>query len=351
MGAMTKTQSRRASDIQPIPFPVLIADIGGTNARLAVLSQPYSPLREFPTVSTADYPDFAAAATANVLDATAIMPKSLLIALAGPLDPSASKLTNADWVIDPKQIIEALNLETVVTFNDFEALALSLPHLSDDQMIKTGGGEPQSRSPRVVVGPGTGLGVAALVYADKRFTPIGGEGGHISLGPETERDFEVWQHLERVGGRISGEAVLSGNGLARLYRAIARCHGCPDDSCRSGPTVSERLAGGDPVAEETVDLFLEYLGRIAGDLGLIFLAKGGVYIAGGIAPRFAERFDRGAFRRGFEEKAPHAAILRQMPTYLITEPKPAVWGLSAVAQMPERFAIDLSERRWTASET
>lgn len=348
---MTRSFHRRSSDVEPIPFPVLIADIGGTHARLAILSQPHSPIRQFPTVQTTDYPNFATAATRAVLDATAIMPKSLLIALAGPLHPQATKLTNADWVIDPAALRDALNLEVVITFNDFEALALSLPHLSDDQLTKIGGGEAKSREPRVVLGPGTGLGVAALAYADKRFTPIAGEGGHISLGPESDQDFAIWPHLERVGGRISGESILCGSGLARLYRAVARSKGSADDSCRTGPEVTDRLAKGDPVASETVDLFVTYLGRFAGDLALVFLAKGGVYIAGGVAPRFAERFQTGRFRAAFEAKAPHAAILQDIPTWLITEQKPAMWGLSAVAQMPERFAIDLSARRWTAKRS
>lgn len=344
---MTKSPTRRASDIHPIPFPVLIADIGGTNARLSILSQPYSPMREFPTVHTSDFPDFATAAEKTVLDATAIMPKALLVALAGPLNANATKLTNADWVIDPERLREDLNLEVVITFNDFEALALSLPHLGDDQVQQIGGGVARTREPRVVLGPGTGLGVAALIYADRRFTPIGGEGGHVSLAPVSPRDFEVWPHIEPVGGRISGEAILSGDGLARLYRAVCRANGAPDDTCRSGPDVSVRLDQGDPVAEETVELFITYLGRLAGDLALVFLAKGGVYIAGGVGPRFRERFASGAFRKGFEEKAPHEAIMRQIPTFLITEPKPAVVGLSAVAQMPERFAIDLTHRRWS----
>lgn len=347
---MTRTPSRRRSDIKPIPFPVLIADIGGTNARLAILSQPHSPVRHFETVHTKDYPDFASAATAAVLDATAIMPKALLIALAGPINETTTKLTNADWVIDPQALCEELNLEVVVAFNDFEAQALALPQLSDDQLFKVGGGRPRPREPRVVLGPGTGLGVAALVYADRRYTPIGGEGGHVAMGPETERDYQIWPHIDRIGGRVSGEQLLCGNGLARIYRAIASADGKPDPTCVDGPAVSERLDAGDPIAEEAVELFLTYLGRLAGDLALVFLAKGGVYIGGGIAPRLIDRLESGAFRRAFEAKAPHEAIMRDIPTYVVTEPKPAVWGLAAIAQLPERFAIDLSHRRWTGDE-
>lgn len=343
---MTPIPRRRDGDIAPIPFPVLIADIGGTNARFAVLSEAHSPVRTFPTVRTADFEDLAAAVTATVLDTTSILPRSLLVALAGPITGASTKLTNADWVIDPEETRRALHLDTVVTFNDFEALALSLPSLADGQLMQVGRGEAVSREPRVVLGPGTGLGVAALVYSDRRFTPIAGEGGHVSLGPETDEDFRLWPYLERFHGRITGEALLSGNGLARLYRAVAAAAGKDGTWCRNGAEVTDAARDGDPVADTAVDLFLTYLGRLAGDLALIFLAKGGVYIAGGIAPRLIDRFGQSGFREAFEAKAPHRAILENVATFVITEPMPAIAGMATFATMPERFALDLRGRRF-----
>lgn len=343
---MTPAPRRRDGDIAPIPFPVLIADIGGTNARFAVLMEAYSPVRTFPTVRTADYPDLAAAASATVLDTTAILPRSLLVALAGPITGTSTKLTNADWVIDPEETRQGLSLDTVVTFNDFEALALSLPSLNEDQLLKVGPGEAVSREPRVVLGPGTGLGVAALVYSDRRYTPIAGEGGHVSVGPETERDFQIWPHLERHHGRITGEALLSGNGMARLYRAVSKAEGKDGRWCRHGAEVTQAAKDGDLVAEATVALFLEYLGRLAGDMALVFLAKGGVYVAGGIAPRLLDRFGSSSFREAFEAKAPHRTIMENVPTFVITEPTPAIAGMATFATMPERFALDLRGRRF-----
>lgn len=345
---MNRAPRRRASDIAPIAFPVLIADIGGTNVRLAVQTEAYSPLRAFPTVQTSDFPDFASAATATVLDATAIMPKSLLIALAGPVIGASVKLTNADWTIDPEALRASMNLETVIVFNDFEALSLSLPALRPDQLMAIGGGEALPRQPRVVLGPGTGLGVAALIYGDRCYTPLAGEGGHISLGPETERDLHVWSHVERLEGRVTAEMLLSGSGLARLYRALAATEGRDGAWCRQGADCTGAALAGDPIAEEAVELFLTYLGRVAGDLALLFLAKGGVYIAGGIVPRVATRLASSAFRDAFEAKAPHRAIVEAIPTYLITEPEPAIAGMSSFATLPERFALDLSGRRYGA---
>jgi glucokinase len=337
---------RRATDIAPIPFPVLLADVGGTNARLAILPEAHSPVRDFATVQTGDYPDFATAASATVLDTTAILPRSLLLAIAGPVRGADTKLTNADWVLDPEAIRDELNLDTVVMFNDFEALALSLPALDDRHLHKVGGGEGQTRHPRVVLGPGTGLGVAALIYADKHYTPLAGEGGHVDFGPITARDFEIWPHLERFHGRITGETLLSGNGLGRIYRAVARANGADPSVCKGGPDVTRLSEAGDSLADEAIDLFLTYLGRLAGDFALLFLAKGGVYIAGGIAPRLADRIQNSGFRAAFEDKAPHAAIMKTIPTYLIVDTKPAIEGMAHFATMPERFALDLSGRRY-----
>jgi glucokinase len=345
---MTRTPRRRTGDTAPVPFPVLIADIGGTNARFSILSEAHAPLRAFPLVRTADHPDFTTAATATVLDTTAIMPRALLLALAGPITGPRAKMTNADWVIDPEAIREALNLDTVVLFNDFEALALALPALKDDQLLTIGGGESEAREPRVVLGPGTGLGVAALIYSNRQYTPIAGEGGHVSVGPQSERDFAIWPHLQRHHGRITGEALLSGNGMARIYRAVALADGGDGDWCSHGAEVTLAAAEGDPVAREAVELFLTYLGRLAGDMALVFLAKGGVYIAGGIAPRLIDRFADSGFREAFEAKAPHRAIMTSIPTYVVTEPQPAVAGMASFATLPERFAVDLRGRRFGA---
>ncbi|MEM9223325.1 MAG: glucokinase [Pseudomonadota bacterium] len=337
---------RRANDIAPVAFPVLIADIGGTNVRLAVLADAHSTLREFATVQTSDFADFAEAASKTVLDTTSIMPKSLLIALAGPVRSGPMKLTNADWVIDPGALMDVLNLQTLITFNDFEALSLSLPALKEDQVMQIGGGEAQRRAPRVVLGPGTGLGVAALVYGDQRYMPVPGEGGHMDFGPITARDFAIWPHLERIQGRVTGEAVLSGNGLARIYRAIASADGADPAACTSGADVTQRAQEGDAIADEAIDLFLTYLGRFAGDLALMFLARGGVFVAGGIGPRLEDRFPTSGFRKAFEGKAPHEEICGPTPTFLVTEPRPAVAGLATFAVMPERFMLDLSGRRF-----
>ncbi|WP_108662693.1 glucokinase [Acuticoccus kandeliae] len=342
---MTSPPRRRATDTRPIPFPVLIADIGGTNVRFSVQAEVHSPRRDYETVHTHDFPDFASAVQ-TVLDKTAIMPHALLIAAAGPIVGGHTKLTNAEWLIDPEKLRAELNLDTVITFNDFEGVALALPTLTDDQVMQIGGGESIPREPRVVIGPGTGLGVAALVYGDQCYRPLAGEGGHVDMGPVSDRDFAIWPHIARFHGRITGETLLSGNGLVRIYRAIVAADAARDRGCAEGADVTSAAHEGDPVAEEALDLFFTYLGRLAGDLSLIFLPKGGVYIAGGIVPRLADRLAASPFRVAFEDKAPHRAIVEEMPTFLITEPKPAIAGMASFAILPERFALDLRGRRF-----
>lgn len=342
-------QQRRSMEIPSLPFPALVADIGGTNARFAMIPDTYGDIRQFPAVRTGDYPDVVSAIEDVVLARTSLLPRSLAIAMAGPVVHSGARLTNADWTIDPEALLSELSLDEIVLLNDFEALALALPTLTEGDVFKVGGGEPEPTGARVVLGPGTGLGVAALVHGTIRFVPIAGEGGHMSFAPETEEDFALWPHLPRLHGRITGEAVLSGGGLARIHHALMAKAGRTSE-LTTGEAVTSAALAGEPEAVRAVELFATYLGRLAGDLALLFLARGGVFIAGGIAPRMLDALAGGQFRAAFEDKAPHAAIVREIPAYVITEERPAVAGLAAYARMPNRYGLSLQGRRLRAGD-
>jgi len=337
--------ARQHGDNEPLAFPVLIADIGGTNARFAMIRDAYGDLNHFPTVSTSDYPSPAAAIEQAVLARTSLLPKSIVMAIAGPVDLPPIKLTNAEWTIEPDHLIETFGFQDVVVVNDFEALALALPSLDETNLFQMGGGTTRAHAPRVAIGPGTGLGVAALVSSAGRLTPIPGEGGHIALGPETDEDFALWPHYERFHGRVTGEALLSGSGLVRLYRGICAHNDAPA-TLETPEQVSELAEAGDEIARQAMRLFCTYLGRFAGDLALIFLAHGGVFIAGGIAPKIRRFLTDGHFRAAFEAKAPHEAIMRTIPTALVTHERPALEGLAAFARTPTRFAMSLQGRRF-----
>lgn len=337
---------RVPGDLSVLPFPVLFADIGGTNARFAILSDAHAELRHFDTVETRSYDTIEAALADAVMARTSLRPRALVFAVAGPIGPDRTQLTNCPWVVEPRALIDAFDLDHVILFNDFEALALALPGLSDKDLVPIGGGLPPASGTKVVIGPGTGLGAAGLIHAAHTFVPVAGEGGHIDLAAITARDRAIWPHIERPGERVSGETIVCGSGLLRLYRAVAVADDL-EPICDTPAAVTAAAEAGDPVARETLELFAVHLGRVAGNLALAFLAKGGVYLAGGIAPRIADVLARGGFRAAFEDKDPHEALLAAMPTALIIHERPALAGLVDFARTPTRFGVHLEGRHWT----
>ena len=158
-----------------------------------------------------------------------------MLAVAGPVDGDEIPLTNCPWVVQPQGMLDSLGLSDVVVLNDFEAQALAVVALGEEHMEKIGGGAPEADASRVVLGPGTGLGVAGLVRACGRWIPVPGEGGHMDIGPRTPRDFEIFPHLEPIEGRISGEQILCGRGLVNIYRAVAKADGSRRRASRRRP--------------------------------------------------------------------------------------------------------------------
>lgn len=330
-----------------LPFPILIADVGGTNARFAIIKDAYAEPIRFDNVKAADFSDFDTAVQDHILDHTALMPKSAVIAVAGPIDGDAIDLTNNHWVIHPKQIMEKFGIDHVVVMNDYEAQALAVVALDDEFLHPIGGGVQDSAAHRVVVGPGTGLGVAGLVHAANTWIPVAGEGGHVDIGPQTMRDLDIFPHLQKIDGRVSGEQILCGRGLVNLYNAVAKAS--KSDKTVTSPEQVTALAeaGDDLVATETIALFSEYLGRVAGDLALVFMARGGIYLSGGITQKIRAVFDEERFRAAFENKAPHSAIMAEIPTYSILRDDAPMEGLAAYARTPQRFGVALDGRYWT----
>lgn len=330
-----------------IAFPVLFADIGGTNARFAMLSDANATLRHFDTVETRRFATIEEAIAATVIASDAPAPQSLVFALAGPIGAESTQLTNCPWVVTPRTLIDRFGLRQVILFNDFEALGLCLPGLTAGDLVSIGGALPPESGTKLVIGPGTGLGAAGLVDAAGQWVPVPGEGGHIDLAPVTPRDMAIWPHIERPTARVSGETIICGSGLLRLYRAIAATDGVKS-ACASPADVTAAAEAGEPTAVETVKLFAEHLGRIAGNLAVTFLAHGGVYLAGGIAPRIIPVLQSGGFRAAFEDKYPHQALMKSMATAIIVHERPALAGLVDFARNPHRFAVRLDGRHWTA---
>jgi glucokinase len=329
-----------------LDFPILIGDIGGTNARFALVVDAYAEPKIFPTVQTADFKTIDDAIQLSVLDKTSIQPVSAVFAVAGPVEGEEIDLTNCDWVVRPRQMEKTLGLYDVIVLNDFEAQALAVVALDEEHIEKIGGGKGDENASRVVLGPGTGLGVAGLVHARHTWIPVPGEGGHVDVGPQNERDYETFPNMEKIEGRLSAEQLLCGRGLVNIYRAICKTDGKPVRFSTPADITSAALEKSDEVATETLKVFMTVLGRIAGDLALVFMSRGGVFLTGGIAQKIVPLLKDGTFRAAFENKAPHSALVSDIPVYVITHPLAALTGLAAFARTPTRFGVSLEGRRW-----
>lgn len=325
-----------------VTFPILLGDIGGTNARFAVIAARGAAPIILPRTLVGAHPSPIPAIAGALSAWTGPAPSQAVIAVACKVDGPVVHLTNADWTIDAGEIGRAFGLSGVRLVNDYApvAAALASPDLMESGARVIGPvALNDAHATRLVMGPGTGFGSAALIPAGDRFLIQTMEAGHVEFGPAAADEEALWPHLERVHGRITSETLLSGPGLLRLYRALCmQCAGEP--VCAVPNDVLEGcLALGNKMAREAVILFTRLLGRFAGDLALIFGASGGVFIGSGIVPRLAPIMEEGPFRAAFERKAPFDDFARSVPTAVLSYPEPALVGLALLASRPERFYV------------
>ncbi len=327
------------------PFPVLVCDTGGTNVRFAIRTDPGAPLGGIVHLVTDDYPGLPEAVEAATPKLGA-RPRSMIVCGAGPVVGRTLKLTNAPWLMDGPETALRVGLAQGLLLNDFEAQALSLPAIPDDWTRRIGPLPFGGKGPHLILGPGTGLGVAALVEAEGRFTPVSSEGGHIDFGPLWPEEFALWPHLERVFGRVTSESVLNGAGLARLHRARMMTLGRPDPLNEPPEVTAAALADPKGDAADSLRLYWRIVARFAGDMAVTFVATGGVTLSGGVLPRVIDFLDDAAFRAAFEAKAPVDALARSIATRLITRSDAVLVGMAAIAARPDRYAIDYAARKW-----
>lgn len=325
-------------------YPVLVADIGGTNCRLSLVDAPGEPHRALARIGTGMHAT-PEAAFESVLETLSVRPRSAVLAVAGPLEGRRSQLTNASWVFDGPEITRALNLEQGLLVNDFEALAASLPVLSASDVDTLVAGDPEPGGLRLVLGPGTGFGAAAYLQRGARGVLVPTEAGHIGLGPEDATEDKLWPALAAGLPRVTVESLLSGDGLVRLHRAVASTSGSIEPDI-SAADVTMLALDGDPSALMAVVCFWRLVARVAGDLALAFKATGGVYIAGGIVPRLLPLADLGTVERVFRAKPPMEDLMARVALHVITAPDAAEQGLAAIAADPARFGLDDPRRLW-----
>lgn len=329
-------------------FPVLVCDIGGTNVRVARLDASEATLSSPVFLQTGAFAGLAEAlASAGEIAQGAC---SVIACGAGPVSGRSLKLTNADWHIEGPEVARRAGLSQGLLLNDFEAQALSLPVLrSQDCIVIKPSAMPEAsrRGPQVILGPGTGLGTAALIEFDGRHAALASEACHTGFGADSDEDFALWPLLEKLHGRITVEALISGGGLERLHRARARLYGFATAGAETAAEITAAaLAGPDAPEAASVRLFWRLIGRFAGDMALMFMATGGVTLAGGILPRLEPLLERDAFAQAFEAKAPIAEQARSIEVRLITAADTVLAGMAAIACNPQRYALDYPARAW-----
>jgi glucokinase len=306
---------------------ILVGDVGGTRTRLALAAKADGGWRITGVEERRTQPDILAAVAGYVRAAGPVEGAAFSGAGAVAADGSI-RLTNIDVRLEPAALARAAGVARAVVVNDFSAIATAVPHLPAESLLACGGGAPVAGMPAAVLGPGTGLGTSVAVPGPGGWVSITADGGHADLAPVDDEELEIWLRLRRSHGRLSAESVLSGPGLERLYAAIAG--GARLDAA----AIDAAAWRGEPAALHAHALFTRWLGRVAGNVALIAGARGGVYLAGGILPRWSGRFDVAAFRRGFEDKPPFEDWLRAIPSYIVTHPQPGLLGLAVLADAP-----------------
>lgn len=305
----------------------LIGDIGGTNTRLALVREG-TQWTDMHTYRNEEY-DSLETIVGAYLEAHEAHPDSAAFAVAGPVRGGRVRLTNRGWEVDAGGLERRFSLEHCRVVNDFSAVAMGIPALEADVVEQLGGDRPNREAPVAVIGPGTGLGVGGIVPGEDGGRILVTEGGHATLPANDDQQAAILACLRRRFGHVSCERAISGQGIENLYQALAEIQGIaarPLSAAEIGEAASER---NDTLANETLAGFFRFLGAVAGDLALSYGAFGGVYLAGGIVPRYLPRFRDSGFREAFEAKGRMSDYLKPIPVYVILHEEVELLGLAA----------------------
>mgnify|MGYP005856130201 CR=1 FL=1 len=304
---------------------ILVADIGGTMSRAALAAIGKRP-EHIVTVAN-DSVAGPEGVFERLLAGGGKRPRAAVLALAGPVQGDEIALTNRNWRVRLPELSARFGISNIHAVNDFEALAWALPSLRAEDLRPLGGGPAVPDGVKVVVGPGTGLGVAALVQTRSGPHAVASEAGHSSFGPAYADEEMMFRRLAEKRRPLSAECLLSGGGLSALHEAMH-----PGIMKQKPDMIVRQAQAGDREARAAVAMFVLLLGRFAGDMALTFRATGGVYIAGGVAMRLGPLFDAALFRAAFERHPPYEAMLKAIPAALITCEEPGLIGCVALAE-------------------
>jgi glucokinase len=312
----------------------LVADIGATNTRLALV-EPDGAITRLRVFATDELPTLGdIIETYLAAEALKTRPAHAVLAIAAPVTGDEVTLTNVPWTFSVEDLRRRLGLTSLRVINDFVANALSLPYLGEKDRQQIGTGMPAPDACMAVIGPGSGLGVSAILPANGgAIIPVRGEGGHVTMAAADDHEAAVLDLLRRRFDHVSAERVLSGPGLLNLYAALCELSDEPQEQFTAAQITDPRTGEEHPRAREATQMFCAMLGTVAGNLALTLGARGGVYIAGGIVPRLGARFAESQFRTRFEAKGRFRDYLIAVPTYVIVRPFPALLGTAKLLKL------------------
>jgi len=310
----------------------LIADIGGTNARFAVVHGAGTEPRQQRVLACADYPTLADAVMHYLEGLSGPKPGLAAMAIATPVTGDQVRMTNHHWAFSIEETRRRLGLDALHVINDFTAQALAVPHLPPEALSPLGGAPGPANTPLAVLGPGTGLGVSGLIPAGNQWVALQGEGGHVSFSPSNAREIALLQALMQDYAHVSAERLVSGMGLVNIYRGLCRVDGIATDPAMEPLTpasVTERARNGTcAVCSESVQLLSAMLGTVTGNLVLTLGARGGFYLCGGVLLRLGSLFDAALFRQRFEDRGRFSKYLAPVPGYLVLMEHTGLLGMA-----------------------
>ena len=313
-------------------FPRLLGDVGGTNARFGWQASADSAIEHVLVLPCAAHETLEAAIRTYLSLKQLPMPRACAFGIANPITGDVIRMTNHHWSFSISDMQQSLGLPRLNVINDFTALALALPSIPADNLVQVGGLADTVHGPKALMGPGTGLGVSGLIPTDHHdhWVAIAGEGGHTTLAAQTDTEYRVIELIRQRYGHVSAERVLSGPGLVDLYLALRQLQKqAPVDVAGAAEITAWALQDKDPLAQQCIEMFAGFLGSVAGDLALTLGARGGVYIGGGIVPRWLGWFETSHFRERFEAKGRFKAYLKDIPVWVINASEsPALLGAS-----------------------
>ncbi|AOY87341.1 glucokinase [Marinobacter salinus] len=314
---------------------LLVGDIGGTNARFALLEQGSVRPRAIEILPCGNYANLDEAVIDYLGRAGVSEVSKACFAVASPVRGTRIQMTNNPWKFDTEEIRQQFGWQTFKVINDFTAMALGVLHVSQDSLVHVCGGPGDEHRPRLVMGPGTGLGVSGLVPIKNGWVPLVTEGGHVDFAPTDDTEMAVLRILKSRFGRVSVERILCGQGLVNLYQAHAEIQGVVAPLDAPEKITAAALERSDSLARYTLSHFCEILGRTAGNAVLTLGSTGGVYLCGGILPHFIKFLLESPFRKGFEGKGRMRPLVEFTPVFVVTEPLTGLLGAAEALANPE----------------